>query len=270
MLRLEQEDGHLCARDGGVRAEGPAAAKPLILVVDDERDSRALLRTYLEEDGYRTAEASDGAEGLALARELRPSLITLDIRMPNVNGLDMLRLLRSDPELADIPVVVVSIEAAEHRGALIGAVDVLAKPVEREALLAVVARARPTGRRRILVVDDDTHTRQLYATLLGAEGYQVSSAADGLGALTTMQSAPPDLVLLDLMMPVMDGGTFLAALRNDARFRDIPVAVITALDADSDAVRRLSGVAQAVIQKGPALEQSLHQLIGRLIGPARG
>ena len=244
--------------------------KPLVLVVDDESDSRALLRTYLEEDGYRTAEASDGAEGLSLARELRPALITLDLRMPNVDGLNMLGQLRSDPELADIPVVVVSIEAAEHRGALIGAVDTLAKPVERDALLGVVHRARPGGRRRILVVDDDTHTRQLYAALLGAEGYQVSTAADGLSALTAMQTEPPDLVLLDLMMPVMDGGTFLAALRNDARFRDVPVAVITALDADSDAVRRLNGVAQAVIQKGPALEQSLHQLIDHLIGPARG
>ena len=245
-------------------------SKPLVLVIDDEADSRALLRTYLEEDGYRTAEASDGAEGLSLARELRPSLITLDIRMPKVDGLDVLRQLRADPELAGIPVVVVSIEAAEHRGALIGAVDALPKPVEREALLGVIERARPSGRRRVLVVDDDTHTRQLYAALLGAEGYKVVTTADGLGALTAMQAEAPDLVLLDLMMPVMDGGTFLAALRNDARFRDIPVAVITALDTDSDAVRRLSGVAQAVIQKGPALEQSLHQLIGHLIGPARG
>ncbi|HET7042033.1 MAG TPA: response regulator, partial [Gemmatimonadales bacterium] len=248
----------------------PGGPKPLVLVVDDERDSRALLRTYLEEDGYRTAEASDGAEGLALARELHPALITLDVRMPNVDGLSMLRQLRQDPELAAIPVVVVSIEAAEHRGALIGAVDTLAKPVDREALLAVIDRARPAGRRRVLVIDDDAHTRQLYAALLGAEGYQVISAGDGLGALTAMQADPPDLVLLDLMMPVMDGGSFLAALRNDARFRGIPVAVLTALDTDSEAVRRLSGMAQAVIQKGPALEQSLRRLIERLIGPARG
>ena len=257
-----------------ITAHAPAArhaegAKPLVLVVDDEHDSRALLRTYLEEDGYRTAEASDGAEGLSLARELRPALITLDIRMPNVDGLSMLRQLRNDPELADIPVVVVSIEAAEHRGALIGAVDTLAKPVEREALLGVIERARPAGRRLILVVDDDAHTRQLLATLLGAEGYKVLTAADGLGAINLLQTEAPDLVLLDLMMPVMDGGTFLAALRNDARTRGIPVAVITALDADSEAVRRLSSVAQAVIQKGPALEQSLHQLIEQMIGPAR-
>jgi len=239
---------------------------PLILIIDDEPDARTLLRTYLEEDGYRTAEASSGLMGLEAARELRPKLITLDLRMPGMSGVEFLRLLRADPAIADIPVLVVSIEAAEQRGSLIGAVDVMVKPVERDGLLRVVQRVLPSGRRRVLVIDDDVHTRQLFTAVLGAEGYQIRTARDGLEAFATIEQEAPDLILLDLMMPVMDGGTFLATLRRNPRFATIPVVVVTALDADSDAVKRLDGAAQAVVQKGPALEKSLRDLLTGVLG----
>ncbi|MEO6067628.1 MAG: response regulator, partial [Gemmatimonadales bacterium] len=244
----------------------PPGPAPLILVIDDEADARTLLRSYLEDDGYRTAEATGGAEGLDHARTLRPALITLDLRMPGISGVEFLRQLRADPRIAGIPVLVVSIEAAEHRGALLGVVDVLAKPVERDGLLGVVQRILPTDRRKVLVVDDDVHTRQLFAALLGAEGYQVRTARDGLEALDAMAKDRPDLVLLDLMMPVMEGGTFLATLRADLRYASLPVAVVTALDVDSEAVRRLKGIVQAVVQKGPALEQTLRGVLHNVLG----
>jgi signal transduction histidine kinase/DNA-binding response OmpR family regulator/CHASE3 domain sensor protein len=244
----------------------PPGPAPLILVVDDEADARTLLRSYLQEDGYRTAEATNGAEGLLHARAIKPALITLDLRMPGMNGLEFLRQLRSDPEIAGIPVLVISIEAAEHRGSLVGAVDVLAKPVDRNGLLSVIQRVLPIGRRKVLVVDDDIHTRQLFAAVLGAEGYQVRTARDGLEAFTGLEQEVPDLILLDLMMPVMDGGTFLAALRRNPRYASLPVAVVTALDIDSEAVRRLDGAAQAVVQKGPALERTLREVLQNVLG----
>ena len=239
---------------------------PLILIVDDEADARTLLRSYLTDDGYRTAEAVNGADGLAHARTLHPALITLDLRMPGLNGIEFLRQLRADPSISHIPVLVISIEAGEHAGSLIGAMDVLAKPVERDELLGVVQRILPVGSRRVLVVDDDVHTRQLFAAVLGAEGYQVRTARDGLEAFSALESEVPDLVLLDLMMPVMDGGTFLAALRRNPRYSSLPVAVVTALDTDSEAVRRLDGAAQAVVQKGPALEQTLRDVLQKVLG----
>jgi signal transduction histidine kinase/DNA-binding response OmpR family regulator/CHASE3 domain sensor protein len=243
-----------------------ASSAPLILIVDDEHDARTLMRTYLEEDGYRTAEAVNGAAALEAARTLRPKLITLDLRMPEMSGVEFLRQLRADPEIADIPVLVVSIEAAEQRGSLIGAVDVLAKPVERDNLLRVIQRVLPTGRKRILVVDDDVHTRQLFTAVLGAEGYRIRTARDGLEAFAAIEQELPDLLILDLMMPVMDGGTFLATLRRNPRYAAIPVMVVTALDADSEAVKRLDGAAHAVVQKGPALEQSLQRIISDMLG----
>ena len=245
------------------------APAPLILIVDDEHDARTLMRAYLEEDGYRTAEATTGSAALEAARQLRPKLITLDLRMPGMTGVEFLRQLRADPGISDIPVLVVSIEAAEQRGALIGAVDVLAKPVERDELLRVVQRVLPNGRKRVLVVDDDVHTRQLFSAVLGAEGYQVRTARDGLEAFAAIEAELPDLLVLDLMMPVMDGGTFLATLRRNPRYSSIPVMVVTALDADSEAVKRLDGAAQAVVQKGPALERTLHGLISGVLGPRR-
>jgi signal transduction histidine kinase/DNA-binding response OmpR family regulator/CHASE3 domain sensor protein len=246
---------------------GGISPAPLILIVDDEHDARTLMRAYLEEDGYRTIEATNGVEALDAARRLRPKLITLDLRMPGMSGVEFLRQLRADPAIADIPVLVVSIEAAEQRGALIGAVDVLAKPVERDGLLRVIQRVLPIGRKRVLVVDDDVHTRQLFSAVLGAEGYQVRTARDGLEAFAAIESELPDLLILDLMMPVMDGGTFLATLRRNPRYASIPVVVVTALDADSEAVKRLDGAAQAVVQKGPALERTLHGLISGVLGP---
>jgi signal transduction histidine kinase/DNA-binding response OmpR family regulator/CHASE3 domain sensor protein len=244
------------------------ASAPLVLVVDDEPDARLLLRTFLEEAGYQVAEASDGEAGLATARTHPPALITLDLKMPGMAGLEMLRHLREDPALRDVPVVIVSVEASEHRGALIGAVDTLAKPVDREHLLALIQRHCPSGKRRVLIIDDDDHTRELYTTILAADGYLVTAVKDGLEALNVLRNDHPDLIILDLMMPVMDGGTFLAALRRDARFDEVPVAVITALDADSEVIRQLDGMAQAVIQKGDALEQSLRHLVERLVGAA--
>jgi CheY-like chemotaxis protein len=238
----------------------------LILIVDDEEDARTLLKSYLEEGGYRTAEATNGAEGLTHARLLLPTLITLDLRMPRMNGFEFLRLLRGDPEISHIPVLVISIEPEGHGGSLVGALDVLAKPVERTALLGVVHRVLPLPRGRILVVDDDGHTRQLFAAVLGAEGYQVRTARDGPEAFRALDDEVPDLVLLDLMMPVMSGGSFLAALRTDPRYLSLPVVVVTSLDTDSEAVRRLDGAAQAVVQKGPALEQTLRNVLHKVLG----
>ena len=245
----------------------PAPDAPLVLVVDDEADARVLLTSWLQEDGYRTLDAADGPTALALAEAERPALILLDVRMPEMSGLEFLAHLRRRPGQEETPVLLVTVDPAQETGGLLGPLEVIPKPVDRDALLRAVQRALPSGTRHVLVVDDDVQTRQLYSALLTDAGYRVRTATDGLAALRAIEEDHPDVVLLDLMMPVMDGAAFLATLRREPRWAALPVAIVTALDAEDAAVRNLEGVAQAVLQKGPALERTLQELVGRLLRP---
>lgn len=236
--------------------------KRLVLVIDDEDDSRTLLAHIAEECGCQVAAADSGEAGLRLARELQPDLITLDLLMPRMDGWLVLKALKADPALAKIPVVVASVVGNESRGTLLCARQVLQKPVSKEDLLRVLA---PFSKARVLIVDDNDDHRRLMTAHLSAHAVEIGSAANGRDALQLMESFVPDLVLLDLMMPEMDGMTFLSRLRKDPRFAHLPVFVITAKELTPEESRRLSLEAQTVLRKSRDWGETLGHLLKRLL-----
>ncbi|NJD18709.1 MAG: response regulator [Gemmatimonadetes bacterium] len=236
-----------------------------VLVVDDEKDSRDLMAHYLEDFGCRVLTATNGEEGLSAAREFRPDLITLDLMMPGMTGWEVLRRLKADRELRQIPVVVVSIVAGEGRGRLLGAVDLVTKPFEREDLLRVLWRnlVRKRGG-RILVVDDEKSVRTMLAHFLGTLGLEVVQAADGHEALEAIRMEAPDAVLLDMVMPLMDGMTFLHKLRANPLHSGLPVIVLTAKELSRQEEKELADVASGVVQKGDGMAEDLREALGSM------
>ena len=215
-----------------------------------------------------------GREGLQLAREMRPDAITLDVVMPEVDGWTVLRRLKADPELQDIPVVLVTILGDREMGYALGAADYLTKPIDTDALLQALDRFMPVGRRaEVLIVDDDLATREMLRRTLAKGGWTVVEAADGREAMTQLEHAAPAVVLLDLMMPGMDGFEVLEAMRHEEAWRDIPVIVITAKDLDHEELARLNGRAERVFQKGAYDRAELigvvHGMIARRIAERR-
>ncbi len=230
----------------------------LVLVVDDEDDSRILLTNLTEECGYRVITADSGELALRRAREVRPDLILLDLMMPQMDGWQVLTALKADPELQNIPVVVASIVARENRGTLFGAVDVLQKPVVREDLLRVL-KACP--RAKVLVVEDSDLDRCLINECLEGERIELRTAANGREALQLLETFSPDLVLLDLLMPEMDGMSFLDLLRRDPRYENLPVFIVTAKELDPQERQRLGRLAQAVLKKAEDLGTHLSRVL---------
>jgi signal transduction histidine kinase/CheY-like chemotaxis protein len=241
-----------------VAATTPAATSPAasqggrgtVLVIDDDRTARELMTTYLTDEGFAVETAASGISGLRRARELRPTAIILDIMMPDIDGWTVLAALKGEPELADIPVIIVTIVDEQRSGIALGATDYLTKPIDRERLVAIVSRLRAAGAPgRILVVEDDEVQRQLVRAILGVRGWRVSEAVNGRLALDAIAAELPDVILLDLMMPEMDGFELVAALQANAAWREIPVVVVTALDLTAEDRRRLSGGVEQILSK---------------------
>ena len=231
------------------RITGSPGQSPLILVVDDDKTVREIVGRYLEREGFTVAEADGGREGLRLARELNPAAITLDITMPDLDGWTVLAAIKGDPELADIPVVLLTIRDEKNRGFALGASEYLVKPVDRDQLIRVLRQlSTPTGG-SILVVDDDDISRRALRTALEQAGWHVIEADNGQVALTQLTETRPEAILLDLMMPEMNGFEFLDEVRQRDDWRNIPIIVITARDVTAEERGRLNGRVESVIHK---------------------
>jgi GAF domain-containing protein/CheY-like chemotaxis protein len=238
--------------------EEPAAPAPLadhlppgvgtVLVIDDEAAVRDLMQRFLIKEGFRVVTAASGEEGLRWARELRPDAITLDVMMPGMDGWAVLSALKADPDVAEIPVIMLTIVDDRNLGYALGASDYLTKPIDRERLVSVLKQHRRD--RPVLVVDDDAEVRQLLRRTLESEGFAIVEAENGRVALERLRGEPPSLILLDLMMPEMDGFEFVAALRRHEGWRAIPVVVITARDLSREDRERLNGHVEKILQKG--------------------
>jgi PAS domain S-box-containing protein len=252
-------------------ADGRADVRPvrtqerLVLIVDDEADSRILLTHYVEEFGCRAIATHSTANALKLARELKPDLITLDLMMPGPSGWDMLAALRADPELAPIPLVIISVVAEESRATLAGAPDVLQKPIDRTELYAILRRNLGSRNARILVVDDSADERHMLEDMLVATASELRTAANGAEALTILRDFEPDVVLLDLLMPGMDGLTFLEVFRGTPRFRSVPVVVIATMDLSGDERERVERHASAIVRRGRTLEADLRRVLASVL-----
>ena len=219
-----------------------------MLVIDDDAAVRDLMQRFLAKEGFRIVTAAGGEEGLRLARELRPDAITLDVMMPGMDGWAVLSALKADPDLADIPVIMLTIVDDRNLGYALGAADYLTKPIDRERLVAVLRQHRRDL--PVLVVDDDVEARQLFRRMLEREGWTVVEAANGRVALERLRDSSPSVILLDLMMPEMDGFEFVAELRRHEPWRAIPIVVVTAKDLTDDDRERLNGHVEKILQKG--------------------
>jgi len=244
---------------------GEVSGAPLVLVIDDNPDVFYLMQQNLGDEGYQVVGALNGDEGLAKARELNPFAITLDIMMPIKDGWQVLHELKADPLTRSIPVILVTIVDKKALGYHLGAADYLVKPIEEGALLQVFNRLAAPGtirqQKRILVVDDDPHVFDMVRELLEETDYSVDCAVDGIEALETIKQEPPDAVLLDLLMPELDGFGVLEQLAQDPQYRDIPVIVLTAKTLTSAEEQELSRrVVQVIEKRGLSEENLIHEI----------
>ncbi|MCW5941928.1 MAG: response regulator [Fimbriimonadaceae bacterium] len=235
-------------------AELPAAAPSgpnTVLVIDDDPVARELLARLLTREGFSVALAGDGEEGLRMAAQLRPQVITLDVMMPKMDGWSVLSHLKADPELAAIPVVMITMVDEKKLALSRGATDYLTKPIDRDRLAQTLARFRKTSDDTclVLVVDDDHATREVMRRTLEKEGWKVVEAENGRQALAKLVAYEPSLILLDLMMPELDGFGVVAELRKNERWRDIPVVVVTAKDLTPQDRQKLAGRVQSIVYK---------------------
>jgi len=227
-----------------------------VLVIDDDFTMRDALSRVLTQEGFWVAVADSGAEGLELARSLHPNVITLDILMPGIDGWEVLRQLKADATLKAIPVVLLSILDGRDKGLALGATAILQKPVERSTLVALLSLHCDQDAARVLVVEDDLPTREGLRRALEQEGCRVTAAEGGEEALQALQGENPDLILLDLLMPGMDGFQFIAKLQDREAWAAIPVVVLTSKDLDPEDLMRLhQPQIQTVLKKG-ALSKS--------------
>jgi GAF domain-containing protein/DNA-binding response OmpR family regulator len=252
-------EGRTAARVKPVHPVAQEAEEPLILVVDDDATVRELVERHLERSGFAVVTAGGGQEGLRLARELRPAAVTLDIMMPDLDGWTVLAAIKGDPELAGIPVVLMSIVDQKNRGYALGAADYLVKPVDRTKLVETLTSICGSTSGCALLVDDDDVVRRSVRQALEPIGWQVTEAENGHVAVEAITTARPDVIILDLMMPKMDGFEFLDELRSRPDWRDIPVVVITAKDLTDEDRNRLNGGVERIIQKSDR-DEMLRQL----------
>jgi CheY-like chemotaxis protein len=250
--RIVQSDQALVTTEAGaepVHSIAEGTEEPIILVVDDDATVRELVERHLERAGFAVVTARGGQEGLRLVRELRPAAVTLDINMPDLDGWTVLAAIKGDPALASIPVVLMSIIDQKNRGYALGAADYLVKPVDRTKLVETVTGICGSAAGRALLVDDDDVVRRGVRQALEPIGWKVREAENGQAAVEALAAGRVDVIILDLMMPKMDGFEFLDELRSRLDWQDIPVVVITAKDLTQEDRDRLNGGVERIIQK---------------------
>ena len=229
-----------------------------ILIIDDDTAVHQLLAEALRPAGYALKFAGNGPEGLRLAKELRPAVITLDVLMPDMDGWVVLALLKADPDLAAIPVIMLTVRADQDFGFAMGVADYLQKPIDRERLVAVLKKYH--GQRssnHVLVVEDEPAMREMLCRMLNNKEWTVAEAENGLAALESITHCPPSLIILDLKMPVMDGFQMIAELRKHEDWRKIPVVVVSAKELTPEDRQRLQGHVLKILQKGDFSREAL-------------
>ncbi|HLF25946.1 MAG TPA: GAF domain-containing protein [Anaerolineae bacterium] len=249
---------------------GPTPRRALI--IEDDRQYSNLLALYLSQQGYQPFQLHNGHTAVQLARELHPSVITLDLMMPERDGWSVLRDLKGDPETREMPVIIISALDYSELGLSQGALEYLTKPLDMEALRAVLYRIDPKPRpdpQRVLVVDDDPYVGELLAAMLRTPDYLVTSVTNGLDALEAIRRNPPNMLLLDLLMPHLNGYDLLDLLRADPVTHDLPVIVLTAKELNEAEGVRLKAAAQVIMRKTELTRQRLIEVLNRLHLPVQ-
>jgi signal transduction histidine kinase/CheY-like chemotaxis protein len=227
-----------------------SGSETLVLAIDDDPSVHDLLRRSLIRYGFRVESAYSGDDGIRMARRLRPDAITLDVLMQGIDGWSVLRSIKADHEISHIPVIMLTVMDNRNHGFLLGATDYLSKPIDRGKLIGVLGRYRPRGvPGTALVIEDDFDARRIISTALKAEGWKVDEAENGRVGLECLSRSKPSLILLDLMMPEMDGFEFVTRLKDFPDYKDIPIVVLTAHELSEEDRTRLNGQVQKVLRK---------------------
>lgn len=241
--------------------------QPLVLLIDDDLTIHDLVKRFLHKEGFRTLCAQNGVDGIELARTSSPAVIVLDVMMPTMDGWSVLSRLKGDPELSQIPVVMLTMVNDKAMGYTLGVDDYMLKPIERLDFVGVLKRfcdqANPGT---VLVVEDDEPSRELVRDMLEKDKYTVIEARNGLEGLERLATTVPELILLDLMMPEMDGFEFAEEVRSNPAYADIPIVVMTAKDITPEDRSRLDGNVTRVLQKGAySRDDLLKEIRSRII-----
>ncbi|MEE4356983.1 MAG: response regulator [Desulfococcaceae bacterium] len=237
-----------------------------VLIIDDDPGTSELMRRFLLREGFRAEVAENGKEGLRMAKELHPDAITLDVIMPEMDGWAVLSALKSDPELSDIPVIMVTMMDDNQMGYTLGASDFLTKPIDSERFLSLIRKYQKSDSPfPILVVEDNTDMREMLRRMLEKENWDVMLAENGRIALERMEEKKPGLILLDLMMPEMDGFQFISELHRHEKWQSVPIVVITAKDLSREERIRLNGSVKNILQKGDYSREELFQQVRELM-----
>ena len=240
----------------------PPPASSSVLVVEDDPSAVRLLKAYLEPEGYRVRVAPDGEQALLDVRAERPAAILLDVLLPGMDGWEVLRRLKADPDLRDIPVVIVTVVDEKDVGLALGAVDYIVKPIDRDALLGSLGRIGllpilKTRTVRILAVDDEPAALDMLSETLRPAGFDVVRADGGMAAIAMARAERPDLVICDLVMPDLDGFGVVAALKADPATAAIPIIILTGYDLTAADKRRLNGKVLRIVSKGADAQAGL-------------
>ena len=258
--RKPQPKAETPAKRAAPAANGGGSAGS-VLVIDDDPVVQDLMKSFLIKEGYQVTVASGGAEGLEAARAAAPDVITLDVAMPKMDGWSVLSALKADPKLAEIPVIMLTMVDNKSMGYALGAAEYMTKPIQRERLVNILRKySRLRDSRPVLIVEDDPDTRTILKNTLERDGWRVEVAENGRVALERVARGLPGLVLLDLMMPEMDGFTFIGEFHRIADARAVPIIVLTAKDLTDDDRRRLNGYVEQIVQKGINTDSLLAQV----------
>ena len=237
-----------------------------ILVIDDDPNAQELMKKFLLKENYMVLQATSGHDGLDLAAKHLPDLITLDVMMPEMDGWEVLAALQNNETTKNIPVIMLTLANEPDIGYSLGATDYLTKPVDWGRLSRILEKHEiETSSQSILIVEDDEITREMLKKSLETNEFKVSVAKNGKEGLERVKRAKPALILLDLMMPEMDGFEFAEELRENKEWLDIPVVVITAKDLNSEDHNRLKGNVEAIMQKGSYTKDELLSEVGHRI-----
>jgi signal transduction histidine kinase/CheY-like chemotaxis protein len=250
----------------------PERQGPVVLVVEDDAQAAELLRLYLEGAGCHVEVVTDGEDGFDTARRLQPALITLDLLLPKVDGWDLLVRLKGEPQTREIPVVIVSIMEQRGKGFALGAADYLVKPVGREELMTTLQRVSLARRRQrevvtVLAIDDDPMTVELVEAILSAEGFGILKAYGGEEGLAIAIRERPALIILDLLMPEVDGFAVVERLRGDPATAAIPIVILTNKSLTQDEKERLNGGIALLARKGEFSRAAFVELVRGLLQP---
>jgi CheY-like chemotaxis protein len=251
---------------GGVPAAAGDSSRPLVIVVEDDPVAAELLTRQIEHAGFRTEVARTGGEALTMAQERRPAAITLDILLPDLDGWEVITRLKRDESTSDIPVIVVSVVDNPELGRALGALDYFVKPVEAKELVSRLRNFnlehKTKGQQtRVLVVDDEATNRDWLKQVLEPAGFEVILASGGQEALELARSRKPDVMMLDLLMPGVNGFDVVQALAEEESIRAIPVIVLTAKHLTQADIDQLNGHVSTIIRRGSS---GAVDLIGQL------